>query len=103
MINIEGLHDSDKLLPLADAVQLATGHRPHLSTLLRWCQKPNQYGIRLKSWKVGGRRLTTVAAVRCYVDQTTIAADFDLVPASTTKQQSNAHQRAMASLEREGL
>ncbi|MFK8113394.1 MAG: DUF1580 domain-containing protein, partial [Rubripirellula sp.] len=31
---------SNDLLPLARAVYLETGYRPHLSTVIRWCLKP---------------------------------------------------------------
>ena len=50
----------EKLMPLVDAVDRATGRRPHLSTVLRWCTKGN---VRLESRILGGRRLTSVDAV----------------------------------------
>lgn len=62
----------DKMLPLVKAVESVTGRRVHLSTALRWAQR-GCHGIRLKTWMVGGRRLTTERAVRAFVDATTQA------------------------------
>lgn len=64
----------DQLLPLVTAVEQATGLRPHLSTCLRWCTRGSK-GIRLESWIVGGRRYTTVLAVRRYRDAVTSASE----------------------------
>lgn len=94
---------SDDLMPLVDAVKSATGHRPHLSTVLRWCQRPNRHGIRLQSWRLGGKRLTTIAAVLEYVRATTAASDPLARPPATSAQQSTAHNRAMRDLEEAGL
>ncbi|TWU21748.1 hypothetical protein Pla52o_39350 [Novipirellula galeiformis] len=95
--------ESTNLLPLVDAVREATSMRPALSTVLRWSQKPNQHGVRLQTWKVGGRRLTSVEAVRAYIDATTQAADTGQLPTATNRQRNDAHQKAMAELERQGI
>lgn len=68
------MQGQDQLLPLVTAVEQATGLRPHLSTCLRWCTRGSK-GIRLESWIVGGRRYTTVPAVRKYRDAVTSAAE----------------------------
>ncbi len=60
-------------LPIVRAVELATGRRPHLSTVLRWCIRGSR-GIRLDSRVLGGRRLTTVDAVHRYMDAVTAAS-----------------------------
>ncbi len=86
-----------KLLPLIKAIQEATGRRIHISTALRWCQNPNRYGIRLESWVVGGRRFTTIEAVRAYVEATTRASN-SLEVEATPVQASNAHDAAMQQL-----
>jgi hypothetical protein len=83
-------------LPLVDAVKQATGRRPHLSTVLRWCQRPNRYGIRLESWRIGVER------VRAYNERTTAAADSEHgIPASTPRQQTAAHAAAVRDLDNE--
>lgn len=89
-------------LPLVDAVQAATGRRPHLSTVLRWCQRPNRYGIRLESWRIGGRRVTSVERVRVYNERTTAAADSENgIPVSTPRQQAAIHAAAIRDLDHE--
>lgn len=62
--------------PLAEAIMKATSCKVHPSTAYRWCQKPNQYGIRLESWLQGGRRVTSVEAVRRYNERNTLASDM---------------------------
>lgn len=94
---------TDPLLPLVDAVQAATGRRPHLSTVLRWCQRPNRHGIRLRSRVVGGRRLTTVAAVLQYIDATTEAADSPVLSDNTNRQRYAAHEQALRNLDEMGV
>ena len=86
-------------LPLVDAVEAATQRRPHLSTVLRWAQRRNRYGIKLESWLIGGRRVTSVESVRRYNESTTAAADG--IPVSTTKQRAKAHDDAKRELEKE--
>lgn len=88
-------------LPLVEAVHKATGYRPHLSTALRWCQRPNRYGIRLESWRLGGRRVTSVEAVRRFNQATTAAADRAAMPTATSAQVGKAHRDAVAALDTE--
>lgn len=52
----------EQLFPLAEAVQRATGRRPHLSTCLRWATR-GASGVRLETTMLGGRRLTSREAV----------------------------------------
>ncbi|WP_436714964.1 DUF1580 domain-containing protein [Roseiconus lacunae] len=93
----------ETLIPLRDAVEQATGRRPGISTVMRWCQKPNQYGIRLRSRKVGGLRLTSVEAVNEFIDRTTAAAEGGRVTVSTSKQVKRAHDAAMNELRAAGV
>lgn len=58
----------DKLMPLVPAVEEATGHRPHLSTVLRWATNGRR-GVRLQTWLVGGRRMTRPSAVNEFVEK----------------------------------
>jgi Protein of unknown function (DUF1580) len=84
----------EKLLPLVDAVQAATGRRPHLSTVLRWCQR-GCHGIRLESRMLGGRRLTSLDAVNRYVDAVTAFKDGSTsIPIETPKQAATRAKRS---------
>ena len=93
----------EPLFPLVHAVTEVTGHRHHLSTILRWCQRPNRHGIRLESWMVGGRRMTSIQAVRRYIEANTQAADRYKIPSQTNRQAEAAHDSAMTDLESEGI
>ena len=89
--------------PLVVAVHRAHGRRPHLSTVLRWCQRRNKYGNKLESWLQGGRRVTSVEAVRRYDEANTTASESrdDGTPKSTPAQQTKAHAEAVLELDRE--
>ncbi len=92
-----------QLMPLVEAVQKATGYRPHLSTVLRWCLRPNRFGIVLESVVVGGRRLTSVAAVAAYNAANTAAASPHQSATQTRCSESSSHKAAMRALEAEGI
>ena len=62
------------LMPLTAAVKLATGRSPHLSTILRWATR-GCHGVRLRTWVMGGRRLTNPASVTEFVNASTDAAN----------------------------
>ena len=64
------------LKPLGEAVLEVTGLSPHPSTLIRWCQKPNKQGVRLRNRIVGAKRLTTSDWVRQYIDETSRLSDL---------------------------
>lgn len=90
-------------LPLVTAIDIATRRRVHLSTALRWCQRRNKYGVRLQSWMIGGRRVTSVEAVHRYNEANTIAAQRrdSGIPSSTSAQRSKAHSDAQRELDQE--
>lgn len=93
----------NRFRPLVEAIASETGHRPHLSTAHRWCQR-GVGGTKLKSWKIGGRRMTTVEAVREFVEATTSASDPSAAQSPVTpKQTSKAHEAAMRELREQGL
>jgi hypothetical protein len=92
--------ENEKALPLVEAVQKATGRRPHLSTVVRWCQRSNRHGIRLESWLIGGRRVTSVERVRAYNERTTAAADHGISEATALRRPA-AHAAAVHDLDRE--
>lgn len=84
----------EKLLPLVQAVEQATGQRPHLSTVLRWCTR-GSLGIRLESRVLGNRRLTSEQAVLRYMEQVTSKKDGTLQqPEMTPRQRTLAANRA---------
>ena len=96
------VHDTEKMLenliPLVDAVELATGRRPHLSTVLRWCSRGSR-GYRLESRVLGGRRFTTVKFVLQYLDNVTAASCGGIVPSQPTPHQvADAANRASTEL-----
>ncbi|TWT40107.1 DUF1580 domain-containing protein [Botrimarina hoheduenensis] len=62
-----------ELLSVATAVERETGVRPHPTTCSRWIHK-GVGGIRLKAMHLGGRPMTTRAAVREFIIARTEAA-----------------------------
>jgi hypothetical protein len=58
---------SRKYLPVAVAIQAETGCRMHPSTCWRWSSRGSR-GIVLKTWLIGGRRMTTVEEVRAFLN-----------------------------------
>ena len=94
--------NNEKLLPLLSAVELATGQRPHPSTLHRWRLRGIR-GIRLETVRCGGRRLTSVEAVRRFLAETTAAVDGASTPARTSRQRQAAIDRAEAELDAAGI
>ena len=71
----------ETLIPPIKAFEIVTGLRPHPSTINRWCTRIR--GTRLRSWVVGGRRLTTIAEVRKFIDARTIESTPSHVRAET--------------------
>jgi hypothetical protein len=59
-----------QLLSLVEAVEKATGYRPHKTTVTRWCILGSR-GSKLHSVILGGRRLTTVQDVKDFMAATT--------------------------------
>ena len=87
-------------LPLVKAVKKATGNQYDLSTVFRWSQRPNRHGVQMESWLEGGRRVTSVQAVRRYIQRTTDAANrLDVQP--SPHDDSAAHQAAAQEVDRE--
>ena len=92
----------EKLYPLSEAVELATGCRPHPATTHRWRQRGIS-GVRLETVRVGGRRLCSVESVHRFVAATTAATDGASAPARTSHQRQAAIDRAEAELDRAGI
>jgi len=93
------MQTKEKLLPLVEAVELATGQRPHLSTCIRWCTRGTK-GIRLESHCLGGqRRLASPEAVLRFVEAVTVARNsIEVLPSMTPRQATLAANRAASQL-----
>ncbi|HUP80984.1 MAG TPA: DUF1580 domain-containing protein [Pirellula sp.] len=63
---------NETLLPLVQAVQEATGQRPHLSTVLRWGSRGSA-GIKLETVCLGGRKYSSKEAALRFVESVTEA------------------------------
>lgn len=72
---------NQQFLPVPAAVEIVTGVRPTPCTAWRWTTKGSRGRI-LKSWVLGGRRMTTVAAVEAFIEQRTA----DTTPAEPVDQ-----------------
>lgn len=72
-----------KFLPVATAVEKAVGHRPNPTTCWRWYTSGSR-GVVLKTWMVGGRRMSTVAAVNEFIEQRTESASPSIQRATRT-------------------
>lgn len=93
---------NENALRLVEAIHQATGYRPHLSTALRWCNSPNRFGVRLESWRIGGRHVTSIEAVRRYNERNTAAADAAAgISTSAPAESSKAHAAALNELDQE--
>lgn len=56
----------EQSLSLAEAAKLIPG-RPHVNTVIRWSETGYRSHV-LKTFRVGGKRLTTVAEIEAFVD-----------------------------------
>ncbi len=70
-----------KYLAVAEAIERATGSRPHPTTCWRWTKK-GCGGTKLQTWVVGGRRVTTIDAVQLFVSARTEATAEIAEPAT---------------------
>ncbi len=87
-------------LPLKEAVYKATGTRPHLATIHRWCMKGSR-GVKLESRVLGGRRLTTVDAVERFMNNVTeLCSGLEDAPMETPRQAERRAQKAAEELAR---
>ena len=85
----------DEHLTLAQATTIIPG-RPHINTVRRWCDRGFR-GIKLRSWRCAGRRLTSVPAIDEFLAATTgVASQAD--PATKA-----SHLEAEAALDDMGV
>lgn len=93
---------NEELLPLAVAVERVTGDRPTNTTCWRWTargvQAPNGDRIYLEFAKYGGRRRTSVQAVRRFIEAQTAAASGAPMPIGQTPR---ARAASVSAAERE--
>lgn len=92
---------NERLYTLPIAVEKATGRRPHLTTCLRWTTR-GVSGIKLESFVLGGRRLTSEEAVLRFMDAVTEVKTVSAGSALSERLTSpRAAQRAAEQLRRE--
>ncbi|HBE71804.1 MAG TPA: hypothetical protein DDW52_26980 [Planctomycetaceae bacterium] len=61
------------LLPVAKAIHEVAGFTPDRSTIWRWHAKGSG-GIKLKTWMVGGRRMSNITSVIEFIERRTAQA-----------------------------
>jgi len=66
--------EGEALFSVPMAVERATGQRPHPSSCHRWRLRGVNH-VRLETVRLAGRRLTSIEAVRRFINATTAAAD----------------------------
>lgn len=83
---------------LLDAVEEATGRRPHISTAIRWRTRGCR-GIRLDAVMIGNQWFTTPDAVRAFAEATTSAATgAAFIPSETPGQAKHRAERSAKQL-----
>jgi len=92
------MSDHEKLLPLAAAVEAASGQRPNPSTIHRWRLR-GIAGQRLETVRLGGKRLASVEAVRRFMNAVTASTDGS--PAEPRSRTNRQREAAIARAERE--
>jgi hypothetical protein len=112
MIDIQ----TEPLIPLAAACDLIppgrSGRRTHLSTILRWIQKgakaPDGTTLRLEAVRLGGRWMTSAAALQRFAEALTprldgAESDHPARTPLTPGQRQRAAKKAGEALERMGI
>jgi hypothetical protein len=101
-------------IPLTDVCRLIPpgrgGRRTHLSTLLRWIRKgakaPDGTTLRLEAIRLGGRWMTSRAALQRFAEALTPRPGPEAAPAvlvRTAAQRQRASDKAAAELEKMGI
>lgn len=94
----------EPLLPALTAVERVTGQRPHPTTLNRWFRHGTK-GVKLETLLCGGRRLSSVPAVKRFLEAVTAASDGSptLSAPRTNRQREAAIRKAEAELAKAGV
>lgn len=82
---------------LLDAIEEATGRRPHISTAIRWRTRGCS-GIRLDAVMIGNQWFSTVDAVRAFVEATTTARSGRQLAVETPSQATHHAERSAKQL-----
>ena len=100
------MHTTTEYLPCPVAFERETGQRLHTSTFHRYRLRGLR-GIRLRTWLIGGRRMTTRAAVRRFLDDVSDADAGNATGIAATGRLDTAAQhraeQAMAMLAKDGM
>ena len=84
--------DKEKLITLAQATKILPG-RPNITTVWRWRNRGVR-GVTLETVLSGGRRFTSIEALRRFQERVTAAADGEPVRSETPAQRQRAIDRA---------
>jgi hypothetical protein len=83
---------NETLISLTEAAKRLPG-RPNITTVWRWRNRGVR-GVKLESILSGGRRFTSVEALRRFQERVTAAADGEPVRAESPQQRLRAIERA---------
>lgn len=83
---------TETLVSLTQAAHTLPG-RPNITTVWRWRNRGVR-GVRLETILSGGRRFTSLEAIRRFQDRVTAAADGDVVRNETPAQRARSVDRA---------
>lgn len=92
---------SETIVPFSQTPKHVPG-RPHISTCHRFRTR-GSYGIYLETFKVGGRRYTSIEAIGRFIERTTAAADGKPIPGESSKQREVAIAAAERELDAAGI
>ena len=92
---------NENVVSIAEAPQHIPG-RPSLATVWRWVLNGTRAG-KLESFRVGGRRFTSLESIQRFAEQSTAAADGDATPARTSRQREREVAAAERACERAGI
>lgn len=92
---------TEKPIPIGDAPKHIPG-RPHAATIWRWHQRGVR-GVKLETYVCGGKRFTTIEAIRRFIRRTTEAKDGAPVEAAPSRQRKKQIEAAEAELDRAGI
>jgi hypothetical protein len=92
----------EHLLTLTQAAKILPG-RPNLATLWRWRTKGVRNGIKLETAMSGGKRFTSLEAIKRFQERVTAAADHVPAAVTTPRQREREFQQAERRAEELGI
>ncbi len=93
-------HEHEHLLSMTEAAKSLPG-RPNVATLWRW-RTSGCRGVKLETVLSGGRRYTSVEALRRFQERVTEAADGPSIPSRTPRKREADISRAEKELSEAG-